>query len=155
MGSSGGGSSDPSALYRNAAPMADLPIAGAGSTIGSPFEYGQFQSFLPEIQAEGENPMATGLRPEMFQYKSPTGVTAPSNDTLGIESLRADLAKLMSNQTQNDPFGGMNQQFSSGMNPQFGGSGMTDQQIRGLDQQFGGMNPQFRGGKPAMPGGGY
>jgi hypothetical protein len=119
MGSGGGGgSSDPSALMRNAAPMEGLPIAGADSTIGSPYEYGEFQSFLPDIKAEGQNPMATGLRPDMFQFKSPTGVTAPSNDTLGIESLRSDLASLMAKQNQQqNPFGGM------GTKPQFGGAG--------------------------------
>jgi hypothetical protein len=115
MGSGGGGgSSDPSALYRTAAPMEGLPVAGKDSTIGSPYEYGEFQNFLPDIQAEGQNPMATGLRPEMFQYKSPTGVTAPSSDTLGIDSLRADLAKLMA-KPKDDPFG-------YGTQPQFGGA---------------------------------
>ena len=119
MGSGGGGgSSDPSALMRTAAPMQGLPVAGKDSTIGSPYEYGQFQSFLPEIKAEGQNPMATGLRPDMFQFKSPAGVTAPSTDTLGIENLRTNLAALMAKQNQQqDPFGGM------GTRPQFGAAG--------------------------------
>jgi hypothetical protein len=142
MGSSGGGSSDPSALYRTAAPMEGLPVAGKDSNIGSPYEYGEFQSFLPEIQADGKNPMATGLTPDMLQFKSPQGVTAPSSDTINIEGLRSQLANLTAKQS--DPFGGM------GGQPQFGGMG--NQQFSGLDQQFGGLNPQFRGGKPAMPG---
>jgi hypothetical protein len=78
---------------QNAAPMQGLPVAGADSTIGSPYEYGQFQSFLPEIKAEGQNPMASGLRPDMFQFKSPTGVTAGGGGG-GADAMRDILAKL-------------------------------------------------------------
>lgn len=96
MGSGGGGgSSDPSALMRTAAPMQGLPVAGKDSTIGSPYEYGQFQSFLPEIKAEGQNPMATGLRPDMFQFKSPTGVTAGGGGG-NADAMRNILAQLAS-----------------------------------------------------------
>jgi hypothetical protein len=73
--------------------MQGLPVAGKDSTIGSPYEYGQFQSFLPEIKAEGQNPMATGLRPDMFQFKSPTGVTAGGSGG-GADAMRDVLAKL-------------------------------------------------------------
>ena len=101
MGSSGGGGGgNPALLSQNAAPMGDLPIAGKNSTIGSPFEYGKFQNFLPDIQAEGENPMATGLRPEMFQYKSPSGVVAQSGVGDQITELRDALAKIQSAQQQ-------------------------------------------------------
>jgi len=95
MGSGGGGGGgNPEALYENAAPMEGLPVAGAGSTIGSPWEYGQFQNFLPEIPAEGPAPSATGLKPDMFQYKSPSGVVAEGGANGQIEELRAALAKL-------------------------------------------------------------
>jgi hypothetical protein len=93
MGSSGGGdSSGLSALIAQrgaATPMPGLPVAGKDSTIGDPHEYGTFQNFLPDIQAEGPNPSATGLRPEMFEYKKPQGVVDPE-----IQSLRNELASL-------------------------------------------------------------
>ena len=48
-----------------------LPVAGKDSTIGDPYEYGKFQNFLPDAKASGPNDMATGLRPEMFEYRKP------------------------------------------------------------------------------------
>jgi hypothetical protein len=48
-----------------------LPVAGKDSTIGDPYEYGKFQNFLPEAKGSGPNDMATGLRPEMFEYRKP------------------------------------------------------------------------------------
>jgi hypothetical protein len=91
MGSSGGDDGGLAAMMamRAATPMPGLPIAGADSTIGDPYEYGKFQNFLPDIQAEGKNPSATGLRPEMFQYRKPSGVVDPE-----IEKLRNELAAL-------------------------------------------------------------
>jgi hypothetical protein len=93
MGSSGGDDSSGLAALiaqRGAAtPMPGLPVAGKDSTVGDPHEYGTFQNFLPDIQAEGVNPSATGLRPEMFQYKKPQGVVDPE-----IQSLRDQLASL-------------------------------------------------------------
>lgn len=80
MGSSGGGGGNPQALMGNSTPMKGLPIAGEGGGVGDPREYGTFQSFLPDVQAEGPNPMATGLRPDMFQYKKPTGVLPPRDE---------------------------------------------------------------------------
>ena len=78
MGSGGGGGSgNPALLMQNANPMQGLPIAGQGGGVGNPLEYGKFQSFLPDIPAEGRAPSATGLRPDMFEYKSPTGVLPP------------------------------------------------------------------------------
>jgi hypothetical protein len=108
MGSGGGGGGGGGrGAMMDAAPMEGLPVAGANSTIGSPYEYGQFQSFLPDIQAEGQNPMATGLRPEMFEYRSPQGVVAQSGQGGEIDELRNALAKLQAaGQNANDPFGG-------------------------------------------------
>jgi hypothetical protein len=75
--------------------MEGLPIAGKDSTIGSPFEYGKFQSFLPDLATDGgPNPMAKGLTSDMFQYKSPSGVVAQSDTGNQIKELRDALAKL-------------------------------------------------------------
>jgi len=97
MGSGGGGGGgNPALLMQNAAPMQGLPVAGKDSTIGSPYEYGKFQNFLPDIPAEGPAPSATGLRPDMFQYRSPSGVVAQSDVGNQIQQLRDALAKLQS-----------------------------------------------------------
>ena len=102
MGSGGGGGGgNPAALYMNSKPMEGLPIAGKDSTIGSPFEYGKFQNFLPDVKAEGPNDMATGLRPEMFKYRSPSGVVAESDTGNQIGQLRDALAKLQAGQGSN------------------------------------------------------
>ena len=127
MGSSGGGGGNPQALMGNAAPMQGLPIAGRDSAVGSPFEYGQFQNFLPEIQAEGENPMATGLRPDMFKYRSPSGVVAESGAGNQIQELRDALAKLQAGQDANgtkaNQFGAADEGMNNwrGVNPAYGG----------------------------------
>ena len=85
----------------NAAPMPGLPIAGANSTIGDPYEYGKFQNFLPDIKAEGQNDMATGLRPHMFNYTKPNpgggvlpGTTLGDSGASDIQGLRDQLAAL-------------------------------------------------------------
>jgi hypothetical protein len=137
MGSSGGGgSSDPSALYKTAAPMGDLPIAGKDSTIGNPFEYGQFQSFLPEIKAEGQNDMATGLRPDMFKYRSPTGVAAENgaggdSGSGGADAMRNVLAALTSGAAGGGA-GGDNPMMGGGGNPMMGGGpGLNPNRIGG------------------------
>ena len=108
MGSDGGGGGNPQALYQNAAPMEGLPIAGKDSTIGSPYEYGKFQNFLPDIKADGPNDMATGLCPDMFMYKSPSGVVAQSDQSGQIDQLRDALAKLTEASKKKD------QQFGAG-----------------------------------------
>jgi len=86
MGSGGGGGGDPSALQRTAAPAPGLPISGKDSTIGDPFDYGKFQSFLPNAPSEGPADTATGLKAPMFDYRSPSqimgGGGTPGN-TLG------------------------------------------------------------------------
>jgi len=93
MGSSGGGGD--SGLIgllsqaRAGTPMPGLPVAGSANAVGDPFEYGKFQNFLPEPKATGPNDMATGLRPEMFQYKKPNGVVDPE-----VQGLRDQLATL-------------------------------------------------------------
>jgi hypothetical protein len=69
--SGGGGGGNPMALMGQNTPMPGLPIAGKDSSIGDPYEYGKFQNFLPDIKAEGMNDMATGLRPDMFNYNKP------------------------------------------------------------------------------------
>ena len=95
MGSSGGGGggySSMMALMNQGSPMPGLPIAGAGTNI-DPYEYGKFQNFLPEPKAEGPNDMATGLRPDMFTYRSPSGKVDPSQGEQ-IQGLRDELAKL-------------------------------------------------------------
>jgi hypothetical protein len=99
MGSSGGGGGNPQALYGQSAPMPGIPVAGKDSTIGDPFNYGQFQNFLPDVKETGENDMATGLRPDMFKYKHPDG-TSPDMSTGGNsdQDLRDALAKLLGNQ---------------------------------------------------------
>jgi hypothetical protein len=76
-----------------ATPMPNLPIAGSGSSVGDPFKYGKFQSFLPDIKPSGPNPSATGLRPEMFEYRAP-GTAPAAGDQ--IQQLRDELAKLTS-----------------------------------------------------------
>jgi hypothetical protein len=108
MGSSGGGDDGMAAMMamRAATPMPGLPIAGADSTTGDPYEYGKFQNFLPDVQAEGKNPSATGLRPEMFQYKKPSGVVDPE-----IEKLRNELAALKGSSAA--PAGGGNSQWAA------------------------------------------
>jgi hypothetical protein len=76
--------------------MPGLPIAGQGAGV-DPTTYGKFQSFLPEPLAEGPNPMATGLRPDMLKFRSPGGGADASSGggTSGeIEALRGELAKL-------------------------------------------------------------
>ena len=100
MGSSGGGDSGMGlmALMNQGKPMPGLPIAGQGPGTNA-FEYGQFQNFLPDPVAEGENPMATGLRPDMFKYRSPGGVVAGGAGAGGggsddIQGLRNELAAL-------------------------------------------------------------
>ena len=106
MGSGGGGGSgNPALLLQGGTPMPGLPVAGKDSNIGDPYNYGKFQNFLPDIPAEGRAPSATGLRPDMFKYRSPDGIIDPgsnSGDSSGsggdvagqIKSLRDDLAKL-------------------------------------------------------------
>jgi hypothetical protein len=100
MGGDSGGGGNPAALYQNAAPMEGLPIAGKDSTIGSPFEYGQYQSFLPDLPSadqmkEGMRaPSATGINSDMMKFKSPSGVIAPNPGADEIKGLRDELAKL-------------------------------------------------------------
>jgi len=105
MSSSGGGDGGIGALLamQAANPMPGLPVAGANSTIGDPYDYGKFQNFLPDIQAEGQNPSATGLRPDMFVYRSPKGVVDQSDLGSQITGLRNQLAQL---QAAGGPGGG-------------------------------------------------
>jgi len=78
MGSSSDSAPNPANLSMGATPTPGLPVAGQGGGTGSdPFSYGKYQSFLPDITGEGPNPMATGLKPEMFDYKSPGGAPPP------------------------------------------------------------------------------
>ena len=104
MGSSGGGGDGGAgmmAMMGQGTPMPGLPVAGRDSTIIDAYEYGQFQNFLPDIKAEGQNDMATGLRPDMFKYTKPNP-SGGSGSTLGgdvdsqIQDLRDQLAKIQS-----------------------------------------------------------
>ncbi len=79
MASSGGGGGAGDfaslvAMAQAAQPMANLPIAGSDSATGDPYNYGQFQNFLPDAKATGQNDVATGLRPDMFRYRKPNDV---------------------------------------------------------------------------------
>lgn len=94
MGSSDDGGGDPSAQYQNNAPMPDLPVSGTGGSI-DPYNYGSFQSFLPDIPPAGRGPApsATGLTSEMFQYRSPSGTLTPVGG--GDDANRGALAQIM------------------------------------------------------------
>ena len=104
MTSSGGGGGDGGgmmALMRGGGtPMPGLPIAGSSDANIDPYTYGQFQNFLPDIKAEGQNDMATGLRPDMFNYQKPGGGAVDAAGGGGgnvdgqIQELRDQLAKL-------------------------------------------------------------
>lgn len=102
MGSSGGGGGGGAgmmALMNQGRPMPGLPIAGSGANI-DPYDYGKFQNFLPDIKAEGQNDMATGLRPDMFTYRSPSGKVDPGMGDQ-IQGLRDQLAALQASSQQN------------------------------------------------------
>ena len=113
MGSSdGGGGGGQYMMSQVGPPMPGLPIAGSPEANIDPTNYGKYQSFLPEPLAEGTNPMATGLRPDMLKFRTPkeiaaggAGATAggaaggDSASTGGdvadqIQQLRTELAKL-------------------------------------------------------------
>lgn len=123
MGSSGGGGGGYfPGMGGAASPIPDLPVAGKDSTIGDPYDYGKFQNFLPDIETDtlnpsttdhpliqnsGVNPSATGLRPYMFDYKSPRSNVTQGPATGGggggggggasssdIQDLRNQLAQL-------------------------------------------------------------
>jgi hypothetical protein len=83
---SSGGSSDGGIgallAMQAAQPMPGLPVAGKDSATGDPYEYGQFQNFLPDVKATGQNDVATGLRPDMFAYRKPNPGGGAGN-TLG------------------------------------------------------------------------
>lgn len=119
MGSSGGGSGNPMYLSQGGVPMPGLPIAGQGAPNDNPRNFGQFQEFLPEISPQGSsgnqimpagqgpNPSATGLTSEMFKYRSPQGVAAPSGAGASagdVNSLRQQVAALQA-QASSGQFG--------------------------------------------------
>jgi hypothetical protein len=123
--------------------MPGLPVAGQGPGV-DPYKYGQFQNFLPDIKAEGPNDMATGLRPDMFNYKKPGGGAV---DTAGgggggsggnvegeIQGLRDQLAQLTAGG------GGRGGMLPVGFNDM----GLAQQQRYGIGQDFMGG----RGGYP-------
>lgn len=81
MGGSGG---DAPYVPPNATPIAGVPIAGQGGTGGggsnvNPYDYGMYQSFLPDIPAEGMAPSAGGLTSDMFRYEAPSETLAPGS----------------------------------------------------------------------------
>lgn len=81
MGGSGG---DAPYVPPNATPISGVPIAGQGGTAGggsnvNPYDYGRYQSFLPDIPAEGAAPSAGGLTSDMFRYEAPSESLAPGS----------------------------------------------------------------------------
>jgi hypothetical protein len=121
MSSSGddGGSGYFPGMFGAASPMPGLPVAGKDNVVGDPYQYGKFQNFLPDIKAEGRNDSATGLRPDMFTYRGPGGVTAPgpgggpaapaaaagggdANLSGQIQGLRDQLAQLQASSQSNN-----------------------------------------------------
>jgi len=152
MTSSGGGGDGGGmmGMMGGGVPMPGLPIAGQGGGV-DPTKYGKFQNFLPDILAEGENPMATGLRPDMFKYRSPGGVTDDGGGGGGggggdvaaqIQGLRDELAKIQS--------GGGGMQWVPGMR----GSGSATDGWQPTEQ--GSWQPMGGGvGTMGMGGGGW
>jgi hypothetical protein len=107
MGSSDGGGGFNPLAFGAATPMPGLPVAGAGGTIGDPYEYGKFQNFLPDIKAEGVNDMATGLRPHMFNYTKPNpGGAAGNSLTPGASGAGAPAASPVVQANLGAPGGG-------------------------------------------------
>ncbi len=121
-----------------------LPVAGADSTVGDPFTYGKFQSFLPEPKGSGPNDMATGLRPEMLEYRSPTH---------GSDQLRNQLAATITS-SPNAPAAG-----PAAATPQPSGGGYTPKYLPNgqLDPSDPGNIARYyelmgsSGGSPAAP----
>jgi hypothetical protein len=102
--------------------MPGLPIAGADSTVGNPFEYGKFQSFLPDLAPEGRNPMATGLRPEMLQYEAPSGdMQQSSSSDAAVQVLRDELARALARPAAAPPQAGGPSAMLGDYNPARGG----------------------------------
>jgi hypothetical protein len=97
MGSSGGGDGGLSSLLmmQQGTPMPGLPVAGSANATGDPYEYGQFQNFLPDVKSEGPNDMATGLRPDMFQYKKPNPGGGTMRDALAQAVAGGDAGALV------------------------------------------------------------
>jgi len=150
MGSSGSGSGNPMFLSQGGTPIPGLPIAGQGAPNDNPRNFGQFQEFLPTIQPPGGTaggytipsnaevraaPLATGLKSEMFQYRSPQGAIAPSGGGGGgggggaaaasgggadSAAMRQQLAVLTSRVNQ---FGAAQEQPGFGLNAQKSGIG--------------------------------
>lgn len=145
MGSSGGGPGNPAFLSQGGRPIPGLPIAGQGAPNDNPQNYGKFQEFLPTIQPPGGTaggytipsnaetrsaPSATGLKSEMFQYRSPSGAVAPSD----VDSLRQQLASLQSQVGGGAGGGDGNGQFGAARGSSSGGGLMPM-------GQFGQMSP--------------
>jgi len=149
MGSSGGGEGNPMFLSQGGTPIPGLPIAGQGAPNDNPRNLGQFQEFLPTIQPPGGTaggytspsnaetraaPLATGLKSEMFQYRSPQGAIAPSGGggaggsggggggggAADSAAMRQQLAALTSRVNQ---FGAAQEQPGFGLNAQKSGIG--------------------------------
>ena len=111
MSSSGGSYSGPISSPVGP-PIPDLPIAGKDSSIGDPYDYGKFQSFLPDAKAEGPNDMATGLRPDMFNYRKPSeSVNIHPRDQLA-QSMAAPAAPAAAPIANNPQWAAMRAQMS-------------------------------------------
>lgn len=85
MGSGGGGGGPTPPPV--AQPISGVPIAGSGSTSIDPYNYGQYQSFLPDIPKEGSAPSAMGLTSDMFRYAAPNDILNPATGTAAQPSV--------------------------------------------------------------------
>lgn len=167
MGSGGGGGGNPGALAQSGTPMPGIPQSNGGGSNIDPFNYGYFQSFLPEIPAAGKGPApsATGLTQEMFQYLSPQGQTPDqmkntlaglvngTNSTRGIDVLPSRLPQTIgANGTPNGPAEMFN--YGQGFQPSGGGASAPMQPMLQQPQTGGPMNFYSAPGAEAPAGGG-
>jgi hypothetical protein len=144
MVSSGGGGDNGLAamlMSQAATPMPGLPVAGKDSPTIDPATYGKYQSFLPDPKSSGPNDVATGLRPEMLEYKPPHGTVDPE-----ISKLRDQLAQL-----QAKPAAGPAAD-ANGYTPKYLPNGQLDPNDPGNIQQFYRLTSGGGGaGGPAQP----
>jgi hypothetical protein len=153
MGSSGGGDDGMGmmALMGQGTPMPGLPIAGQGAGV-DPTTYGKYQSFLPEPLAEGPNPMATGLRPDMLKFRSPGSSADASSggggDPNSPEGMQARFLSNLRNEVGGGGGGGVGTMgMSRRIGPAFGPSGDPV----AMQGQYGGTDQYGRGNFSSGP----
>ena len=101
--------------FGSATPMADVPISGGPGMAPDPTNYGRFQSFRPK---SGSDASATGLTPEMFQYRTPQEVLGGASGG-AAPALRQQLAAAMAQPQGVTAYGGGDPFYST--QPDFGG----------------------------------